>query len=113
MVLYLLDSHLVDPLATSEVANELIELVDSEMPKRLLIDFNNVRRCSTELIATLLKVLKHTLRYNGDLRLCAMRTELWDVFRLLKLDGGVFHIYSTKAEAMEAFHALHRATAES
>ena len=101
-VLSLLAPDLVDFLVTSELQDELVKFVEKEKPEKLIVSFHNVSRCSTEIINALLRARKRVVTSGGTLRLCAMPDQIRSVFKMLNLEGTVFHIYDTKAEATEA-----------
>ncbi len=99
----LTSAELLDRLVTNELQDELINLVESEQPVKLIISFDGVRRCSTEMINALLRARKRVGEYQGQIRLCAMRSTIRDVFKMLNLDGKVFQIFDTKADASDGF----------
>jgi len=88
--------------ANVEMKKELTQYVRDERPAKLLVNFENVQRFSTEFIGTLLSV-KKLLDPDGEIKLCSMEFMHREVFQLLNLDGTVFDIYDTIEEACEAF----------
>jgi anti-anti-sigma factor len=100
--------HLSDVriLAAEHIAmlrQELLRLVVEEQPKKLVINFAQVKHCSSELISTLLVAWKRLASDGGLLRLCGMNENIREVFRITRLEGTVFDIYETAAEAMKNF----------
>jgi anti-anti-sigma regulatory factor len=95
----LTDPELLDRLLTNELQDELIKFVEAEKPSQLIISFQEVRRCSTEIINALLRSRKRMSAHDGKLQLCQMRDEIREVFRLLNLEGTVFNIYKTVSDA--------------
>jgi anti-anti-sigma regulatory factor len=89
-------------LANVELKVELVKYVQDEKPTRLIVNFENVERFSTEMIGTLLSV-KKLLGEEGAIRLCCMDELQRDVLRLLRLDGTVFQVHDTLDSALESF----------
>lgn len=104
-VVALTDLELLDQLLTYEMQEELLRFVEEQQPQRLIVDFQGVRRCSTEIINTMLRSRKRVASHGGDMRLCNMHSAIRDVFRLLNLDGNVFEIFDTRNAALEGFGA--------
>lgn len=99
----LINFELLDRLITDELQEELVTLVESEKPQMLIISYTQVRRCSTEVINAMLKCRRRTLDYDGKFKLCGMSKDIRGVYRILKLDGTVFEIHDTVADAWSAF----------
>ncbi len=102
-VVTLTDTELLDRLLTNELQDELVDFVESEKPTQMIINFQEVRRCSTEIINALLRSRKRLSAHDGRLKLCQMRAEIREVFRLLNLEGTVFKIYKTVSDAVQDF----------
>ena len=92
----------LNQLANVEMKMEFIKYAQEEELKRLIVNFDNVERFSTELIGTMLSV-KKLVGEDGDVKLCCMDEIQRDIFRLLRLDGTVFEIHDTVTSAREAF----------
>jgi anti-anti-sigma factor len=102
-VVQLTDLELLDQLVTHEMQGELVRFVDEEKPHRLIVSFDGVRRCSTEIINAMLRTRKRISAQEGDMRLCSMHHTIRDVFRMLNLEGNVFEIFDTLDEAKQGF----------
>jgi anti-anti-sigma regulatory factor len=87
----------------SELRDSLNQLIESEKPGKLLIDFGRIEYCSTELINVLLGVKKLLVASGGQLKLCGMRDDVREVYRMLNVDGNVFNIYGTESDAIADF----------
>jgi anti-anti-sigma factor len=105
VIVKLTDLELLDQLVTHEMQDELVRFLDAEQPRRLIVSFDRVRRCSTEIINAMLRSRKRVAALGGDVRLCSMRSTIRDVFRLLNLEGNVFDIFDTLDEAKAGFAA--------
>ena len=95
--------ELLDHLLTHEMQEELLAYAENQQPKRLIVNFDCVRRCSTEIINAMLRTRKRIAAGGGDMRLCGMSQNIRDVFRMLNLEGNVFEIFDTLDEAKANF----------
>jgi anti-anti-sigma factor len=102
-VVHLTDTNLLDRLIISGMQDELLELIKTDAPKKLLVDFGAVTHCPSEVITGLLRTRKRLTPLEGELKICGMRDQIREVFKMMNLDGTVFHIYDTADEAMAAF----------
>jgi anti-anti-sigma factor len=103
VVIILANVELYDRLMTDEVRQELITLIDAEKPLKVVISFEEVAHCSTEVINALIRARKRVLSYGGEFRLCLVRQEMRQVLRVLKLDGTIFDIHDTLNGALLSF----------
>ena len=100
--------HLANPMyfdvrQFEELRDELTELVSSFRPRKLVVNFSDVRYCSTAIIASLLILKERIESYGGQMKFCGMNTAVRDSFAMLQLDGRVFAIHSTAAGAFADF----------
>lgn len=89
-------------LANVEMKKELTKYAQQEQPMKVLVNFENIQRFSTEFIGNLLS-MKKVLGPEAAVKLCTMEPLHREVFDMLKLTGTVFPIYDTKAEACKSF----------
>ena len=99
----LANSMYFDVRQFEELRDELAELVSSFRPRKLVVNFSDVRYCSTAIIASLLILKERIESYGGQVKFCDMNTAVRDSFGMLKLDGPVFEIHSTAAGAFADF----------
>ncbi|PAY17515.1 anti-anti-sigma factor [Rhodopirellula sp. SM50] len=85
-----------------EFSDELTKFVDEHKPKKLQFNFEYVNFFGTEAISSLIRVQKRVAAYGGRLNLCGMTKDLREIFKILRLDGPVFHIYSSCRDATAA-----------
>ncbi|MDP6556359.1 MAG: STAS domain-containing protein [Pirellulaceae bacterium] len=102
-VLQVLAPRLSDSLTVSEFQDELLEMIETELPKELVVSFKGVLCCSTAVINGLLRAKKQLLVSDGSLRLCGMSDVIREAYRMLHLDGTVFDIDDTLEESLAAF----------
>jgi len=102
-VMTLIGEDQADHLLVNEIQRAIVAFVEQERPHRLIVDFVNVRRFSSETINALLRARRRLVEYQGEMRLCGMRPEVREVFRLMRLDGTVFDVFEDRTEATRDF----------
>jgi anti-anti-sigma regulatory factor len=103
LVARILGRILLDPMAVREMSDELLSAIERRKPRKLLVSFSDVGRCSTDVINALLLAKKRLLSEGGELKLCEMSQNIRHTYQILNLDGTVFRIYETGDEALDAF----------
>ena len=94
---------LTDSLTVSEFQDELLAMIETDLPKKLVVSFKGVNQCSTAVINGLLRAKKRLIVNDASLRLCGMTAIMRDAYRVLNLDGTVFDIDDTLDESLAAF----------
>lgn len=102
-VIHLNDPKLFEIVTVSELQDQLLKLVDEQSPNKVVVDFTDVAHCSTAVVNGLLRVKKRVVKAGGQLKLSGMSETIREAYRLLNLDGTVFHIYPTRDDAVAAF----------
>ncbi len=102
-VLQVLAPKLSDSLTVSEFQDELMAMIETDLPKKLVVSFKGVQHCSTAIINGLLRAKKQLVVDNARLRLCGMTSMMREAYRMLNLDGTVFDIDDTLDESLAAF----------
>jgi len=92
----------IDQTTNFESKKELIRFAQDEKPDKVVVNFQNVQRFSTEFIGTLLS-LKKQMGTGGKIKLCSLQPVQRDIFRVLNLDGTVFQILTDVDEAVRSF----------
>lgn len=97
--------HLADPdamgrIVITELRDELARLLEEQNPQRLVVSFSAIRHCSSEMIAGLVAARNALKKRGGEMRLCAMKPEVREVFQVTNLDGRIFDIYETLDDAL-------------
>ena len=103
LVVRLVDRRLADTMSVNELQDEMLMLLEQMPTKKLLVSFLKVTHCSTSVINGLLRVKKKLLATGGQIKLCELQPLIREAYKLLNLDGTVFHIHDTEAEALAAF----------
>jgi|CXWL01.1.fsa_nt_gi anti-anti-sigma regulatory factor len=103
LVVELIDPKLFDTITVTQLQDELLRLVDAERPRKAIVDFGRVVHCSTAVINGLLRAKRRIIANGGELKLCGMTVGIRDAYKMLNLDGTVFQIHDTLADAALAF----------
>ena len=92
----------IDQTTNFESKKELVQFAQNEKPDKVVIDFQNIQRSSTEFIGTLLS-FKKQIGAGGKIKLCSLQPVQRDIFRVLNLDGTEFEILADVNEAVRSF----------
>ena len=106
VVVSLSDDAMIDRGVIVELCDELTTLVDQQMPQKLLLSFSGVARISSEVISVLIRVRKQLLVHGRELALCDINDETREALRILRLDGTLFRIFSSRSEALVAMNGV-------
>lgn len=98
----LLDAEILHELQIRQIEQELTAVLTAGSPIRLLLDFGAVGRLSSMALGMLTVIHKRVMERGGQLRLCRIHPQIYQVFELSKLNR-VLHIYDTAEEAIAAF----------
>ena len=93
----------LDQVTNFEAKRELIRFAQNEKPEKVVVDFSNVQRFSTEFIGTLLS-FKRQMGTGGKISLCSLQPVHRDIFRVLNLDGTVFQIFDDVQQAVDSLN---------
>ena len=87
--------HALDPEDTSPISSihrEMSQLVESQQPEKLVVDFHDITRCTSQTVEALLHAQKLLKQFGGNMTLSGVSDQIRDVFRILNLDGKVFKV---------------------
>ena len=96
------DEKVVDPSRIEAMGTELLSLASGDEPRKLLINFENVRFFSSAAINKLIVLEKRVRAQGGLIKLCNLRPEVGDLFNFTNLDN-LFPIFDSQDKAIEAF----------
>jgi len=96
--------RLVGPLVTDQVyINELGAELERELaraqPPDLLVDLQEVKRLSSAALGKFMRLWSRARELGGRLRLCSVRTDVRDAFRITRFDEKL-EIYPDADEAL-------------
>jgi anti-sigma B factor antagonist len=95
-------SKILDEANIAEIGTRVGEVIESEHRPRLLLDFRNVDHLSSAALGMLINANNRVREKNGELRLCDIKRQIFEVFTITKLDK-LFRIYPNRQAALESF----------
>jgi anti-sigma B factor antagonist len=93
-----------------ELGEELLQLVEKDSNKSLLLDFSSVEFLSSAALNKLIILDKKVKSKAGQLKLCNMMPEIREVFVITRLNQ-LFDIVDTREKAMDGFQRAHSGAA--
>jgi anti-sigma B factor antagonist len=96
------DRRILDEASIQELGQELFQLVEEYGRKKLLLNFSAVEFLSSAALGKLITLDKKTKANGGKLKLSNIRTEIYEVFAITKLNK-LFDIRDDEADALAAF----------
>ena len=96
------NNKILDEANIAEIGATLNTLIDEVDQPRLLLDFNSVDHLSSAALGMLINANNRIKQRNGQLRLANIKPQIFEVFRITKLDR-LFRIYSSRADALASF----------
>ena len=98
----LLDEEILDEATISTIANSLFSVVEDNSPVKMLLSFSKVKHLSSMALGTLIRLNKRAEENGGTLKLCEIRSSLYEIFVITKLNK-LFDIYDSKTTAVASF----------
>ena len=86
-----------------QLQHDLLEFVERQRPRKLLLDLGNVVYCATALINILLAAQNRVQANAGTMKLCGLREVFLETLQCLKLVGTKFSVSADKDPAHIAF----------
>ncbi len=96
------DQKIIEDINIQEWGQELFQLVDVENRQKLLLNFSGVDFLSSAALGKLITLDKKVKARSGQLRLCNIRPEIYEVFAITKLNR-LFDIRDEESEALASF----------
>jgi anti-sigma B factor antagonist len=100
-VVHFRDPKIIEDLRIQELGQELYQLVETENRKKLVLNFGSVDFLSSAALGVLIKLDKKVKARKGVLKLCNIRPEIFEVFKITNLNR-VFDIKPDEADALAA-----------
>ena len=101
-VVKFLDKRILDEQNIQLIGEQLFSLVDDQGKRKILLDFSSVEYLSSAALGKLITLNKRVKGASGQLRLCNIKPEIYEVFEITKLNK-VFKIHDEQESALEAF----------
>jgi anti-sigma B factor antagonist len=96
------DRRILDETSIQELGQELFQLVEEYGRKKLLLNFSSVEFLSSAALGKLITLDKKVKANGGKLKLSNIRTEIYEVFAITKLNK-LFDIRDDEADALASF----------
>ena len=96
------DRKILDEQNIQIIGEQLFSLVDEAGRRKILLNFGNVEYLSSAALGKLITMNKKVRGAAGQLKLCNIKPEIYEVFEITKLNK-VFQIYDDEASSLEAF----------
>lgn len=96
------NNKILDEANIAEIGQSLSSLIDERPNPKLLLDFNNVDHLSSAALGMLINANNKIKQKNGQLRLAAIKPQIFEVFVITKLNK-LFKILPNRAEAASSF----------
>jgi len=98
----LVDRKILDEAAIQELGQELIDLVEGQQAKKLLLNFASVEFLSSAALGKLITLEQKAKAAGAKLKLSNIRPEIYEVFAITKLNK-LFDIRDDETDALAAF----------
>ena len=96
------DKKILDEVVIQEIGDALFDLVDKQYKTKLLLNFESVEYLSSAALGKLITLNKRIKEENGELKLCNIIPEIYEVFRITKLNR-LFEIFDDMDQALRRF----------
>ena len=96
------DKKILDESNIQIIGNQLFSLVDEDHRQKIVLDFTNVEYLSSAALGKLITMDKKVKAAGGKLRLCSIRSDILEVFKITRLDK-LFTIRENREKALEGF----------
>ena len=96
------NNRILDEANIAEIGATLNSLIDEVDQPRLLLDFTSVDHLSSAALGMLINANNRIKQRNGQLRLANIKPQIFEVFRITKLDR-LFKIHNDRPEALASF----------
>ena len=93
------DKKILDETNIQMIGNQLFGLVDDDGRRKIVLDFSNVEYLSSAALGKLITMNKKVADAGGQLRLCSIRPDIYEVFAITRLNK-VFDIRDTQEAAL-------------
>jgi anti-sigma B factor antagonist len=96
------NNKILDEANIAEIGQTLNAMIDERENPKLLLDFSNVDHLSSAALGMLINVNNRIRQKNGQLRLAAIKPQIFEVFVITKLNK-LFRILPARTEALSSF----------
>ena len=96
------DAKILDDVVLDEIRQELTQLVGKSSGPDVLLDFANVEFMSSAMLGLLGQLHRKVTAGQGRLKMCGIRPEIMQVFKITSLDK-LFSIHKDAPAALATF----------
>lgn len=96
------DKRIVDAGNIEQMGDEMLQLVNAQHLKQILLNFDGVEFLSSAAFNKLIELNKAVKDVGGVLRITGLRAEILEAFKMLRLNK-IFDIRKTEADALKAY----------
>jgi anti-sigma B factor antagonist len=97
-----IDKKILDETNIQIIGNQLFGLVDEDGRDKIVLDFSNVEYLSSAALGKLITMDKKVKAAKGKLRLCSIRSDIYEVFAITKLNK-LFVIDDDQEKSLASF----------
>ena len=97
-----IDRNILDEANIQQIGEEIATIIESHPKPKLLISFANVDHLSSAALGTLITINNKVKNKDGQLRLANIDPQIYEVFRITKLDK-LFQIHESTDRALASF----------
>ena len=97
-----LDRNILEEAYIQQIGEEISHLIEASASPKLLINFANVEHLSSAALGTLITINTRIKKKDGQLRLCNIDPQIYEVFVITKLNK-LFQIYDDVDKALKSF----------
>jgi len=101
-IVELQDEEILDEITINEIADSLFSLVSENNPAKIVLSFVQVKHLSSMALGTLIRLNKRVEESGGQLKLCCIAKNLYEIFIITKLNK-LFDIYDDEQGALAGF----------
>ena len=94
-------ASICDPEAIAAVSNQIDDFLEKNQPKAVVVDFEQVKFFSSQVLGTLLSIRTKLQSNDGEIVISAINPQLHRVFTITNLDK-IFRFFPDKESAVAA-----------
>ena len=97
-----IDKKILDETNIQVIGNQMFALVEDDGCRKVLLDYSNVEYLSSAALGKLIVMDKKVKAAQGQLKMCSVRPDILEVFKITRLDK-LFSIFDSREQALEGF----------
>ena len=95
------DRKILDEVNINQIGEQLNGLIAKSAQPKMVLDFTNVSHMSSSALGMLILLHKRIRQKNGQLRLCCIQPNIYEVFVITRLNE-ILKITSTQQESIDS-----------